>query len=170
MPSSFTVRTTRESDWPEVRKIRLEMLADTPIAFSETVQTAAILDEAEWRRRAGRGEGVRCTTVVAIDDTSGRWIGSMGGFVPDRNTGGPLLVGVWVHPEFRGRTFAVADVLLDAIEDWARDRGDSLTLYVHERNAPAMAFYRRRGFTLTGAAHPYNLDPSCIELEMRHAL
>jgi GNAT superfamily N-acetyltransferase len=168
MPPSFTIRATQEADWPDVRRFRLEMLADTPIAFSETIETADTFDEAEWRMRARRGEGEHGTTVVAIDDASGRWIGTMGGFVPA--LAGPLLVGVFVSREFRGHESGVADALLDAIEHWARSEGDALNLNVHEQNSRAIAFYRRRGYELTGRAHPYGLDPGCLELEMKRQL
>ena len=33
-----------------------------------------------------------------------------------------------------------------------------------------MAFYQRRGYTLTGNSRPYDLDPSGNELEMHRAL
>jgi ribosomal protein S18 acetylase RimI-like enzyme len=56
------------------------------------------------------------------------------------------------------------------VEDWARGEGNALTLLVHEDNDRAIAFYRRRGYELTGRTVPYNLDPSKNELEMRRTL
>ena len=41
-----------------------------------------------------------------------------------------------------------------------------MLLEVHEDNASARAFYRRRGFTETGQRKPYPLDPSADELVM----
>ena len=43
---------------------------------------------------------------------------------------------------------------------------DRLHLYVHEHNPRAHAFYRRYGFTETGATMPYDLDPGQVEIEM----
>jgi ribosomal protein S18 acetylase RimI-like enzyme len=45
--------------------------------------------------------------------------------------------------------------------------GGSLLLHVHEANARARAFYRRRGFVETGVRLPYSLDETTDELEMR---
>ncbi|HEV7849578.1 MAG TPA: GNAT family N-acetyltransferase [Mycetocola sp.] len=64
----------------------------------------------------------------------------------------------------------LADALLDAVEDWAREQGDTLTLHVHEDNDRAIAFYRRRGYELTSRTIPDNLDPTRNELEKRTAL
>ena len=163
-----TIRSTTEDDWRELRALRLEMLEDTPHAYVETLQTALELDEAEWRMRGRRGHSETGTAKVAIDG-DGRWVGTMGGYVPDPQTG-PLLVGVYVTPALRGRGAGVADALLDAIETWAADHGSTLRLHVHEDNERALAFYRRRGYVLTGGSEPYVLDASQRELEMVRSL
>lgn len=160
----FTIRSTTASDWREVRKLRLEMLRDTPLAFGETFDAALVHDEAEWAMRGARGTNDHSIVVVAIT-SSGRWIGTMGGYVPDEATG-PLLVGVYVAPDYRGGAAGVTDALLPWIEDWARAEAGRLTLHVHEHNDRARAAYERRGFTMTGVTAPYNLDPSTRELEM----
>ena len=161
--AAFSVRPTAESDWRHIRELRLEMISDTPTAYTETLDDALARDEAHWRMRGKRGTDDHGIAVVAIDD-SGRWIGAMGGFVDE--TVGALLVGVYVTPDFRGREAGVLDALLTAVEAWARTEGGRLTLHVHEDNARAMASYERRGFTFSGHAIPYNLDPSKNELEM----
>jgi len=170
MTRHLIVRRTSETDWPNVRALRLEMLADTPLAYGETLETALARPEAEWRMRAARGDGPGTTAVAAIDGDTGQWIGTMGGFLGGFGSTGPLLVGVYVAPGSRGRTSGVADALLDAIEDWARGHGTTLSLHVHEDNARAITFYERRGFTYTGRSAPYDLAPSRLELEMRREL
>lgn len=160
----FSIRRTDAEDWREVRALRLEMLRDTPLAFGETELHALTLDEAEWRMRAARGRTSPGIVIVAID-AAGRWLGTMGGYLPDANTGG-LLVGVYVTPDRRGREAGVFDALLAAMEDWARTQGDTLTLHVHEANSRARAAYLRRGFIETGHRHPYVLDPTASEIEM----
>ena len=61
----------------------------------------------------------------------------------------------------------MTDALLDAVVDWALSRNASrMLLEVHEDNASARAFYRRRGFVETGQRKPYPLDPSADELVM----
>ena len=170
MTQHFIVRRTSAADWQSVRALRLEMLADTPLAYGETMATALSRQEPEWRARAARGDGPGTTAVAAIDTSTGRWIGTMGGFLGGLGSTGPLLVGVYVAPGHRGRSAGVADALLDAIEDWARTHGSTLSLHVHEDNARAIAFYERRGFTFTGVSAPYDLAPSRLELEMRRTL
>ncbi|MCR6493992.1 GNAT family N-acetyltransferase [Cellulomonas sp. P24] len=170
MTPPFIVRRTSEADWQNVRDLRLEMLADTPLAYGETVEAALSRPEPEWRIRAARGDGPGTTAVVAIDTITGRWIGTMGGFLGGFGSTGPLLVGVYVAPGSRGRAAGVADALLDAVEDWARGHGSTLSLHVHEDNTRAIAFYERRGFTFTGVSAPYDLAPSRRELEMQRTL
>ena len=165
--SAFDIRRTTEDDWQNVRALRLAMLADTPIAFAETLDDALGHDEPEWRMRGRRGTAEHGIALAAVD-ASGRWIGGMGAFSTDQT--GPLLVGVYVTPEHRGREAGVTDALLAVIEDWARGEGDVLTLHVHEDNLHARAAYERRGFTLTGDAHPYNLDATRNELVMAKPL
>jgi ribosomal protein S18 acetylase RimI-like enzyme len=161
---AVTIRTTTEDDWREVRALRLAMLADTPMAYGEHRVDAEGYDEQEWRARGRRGQDLGSTSLVAVDE-HGTWIGMMNGYVPDAETG-PLLVGVYVAPDHRGRGAGVADALLDAVEEWAVGHGATLRLHVHEDNGRARAFYERRGFVVTGHTEPYELDPTRVELEM----
>ena len=159
----FDIRRTTEDDWQDIRTLRLEMLADMPIAFGETREDALGHDETEWRMRGARGTAEHGIALAAID-ASGRWIGGMGAYtVPP---GDPMLVGVYVTPEHRGSEAGVTDALLSAIEDWARTRSDVLTLHVHEDNERARAYYEKRGYALTGDAIPYELDPGKLNLQM----
>jgi GNAT superfamily N-acetyltransferase len=165
---NVTVHRTVEADWERVRDIRLEMLADTPLAYLETLATALAHNETEWRSRAARGSAPHNARFVAVEE-SGRWVGTMGGMVS--RTGEPTLIGVYVAPDVRGDAAGVTDALLTAVEDWARaEGGEHLLLFVHEDNARARAAYERRGFTYTGATEPYSLDPSALELGMSRPL
>ena len=161
---AFSVRRTVASDWREIRDLRLEMIRDTPSAYNETLENALGNDETEWRMRGERGTAEHGIAVAAID-ASGRWVGTMAGFVSEQVTA-PLLVGVYVAPGYRGSKAGVTDALLAAIEAWAGTESDRLFLHVHEDNARARTAYERRGFAATGEALPYNLDPSRSELEM----
>jgi GNAT superfamily N-acetyltransferase len=160
----YLIRRTTPDDWRQVRELRLEMIRDTPAAYVETLEQAEAHDEAEWRLRGARGHAEHGISIVAVAP-SGRWVATMGGFVPDAASG-PLLVGVYVAPDVRGREVGLADAMLTTIEDWARTEGDRLTLHVHEDNARARAFYLRRGFVATGRTLPYPLAPEQSEVEM----
>lgn len=152
----------QEQHWPLVRELRLEMLADTPLAYVETLQTAEAAPDEEWKFRARRCSEPQSIGLAAVDD-SGRWVGTMSAFVAD--DGRPLLVGVYVSPPVRGT--GVADLLLDQIEAWATAvGGTALTLEVHESNTRAQAFYVKRGYVATGDTVPYPLDPTQRELVM----
>ena len=135
----LVIRTTDEDDWQAVRALRLEMLRDYPLAYGETLEHALEVDEAGWRLRAARGTTPGQTSIVAIDGD--RWVGHMGGYIPDATTG-PLLVGVYVAPDHRGDAAGVSRLLLDAVEEWARGYGDTLRLEVHEDNPRATALLR----------------------------
>jgi GNAT superfamily N-acetyltransferase len=120
--------------------------------------------------RAARGSSARSLSLAAIRGAT--WIGTMGAYFPVPGAD-PVLVGVYVSPDFRGSAAGVTDALLDGVEAWVREQGHTaLTLEVHEKNPRARAYYDRRGFTLTGRTLPYPLDPSGreLELEMRKTL
>jgi GNAT superfamily N-acetyltransferase len=160
----FTVRPVVEDDWESYRAIRLEMLLDTPIAYGDRFESAQKLTEQEWRERAARGASGTSILVAAVD-ADGQWIGTMGGYI-EREIGGPVLVGVYVQPRFRGSAAGVTDALLTAVEDWARARYSTLRLEVHEDNARARWAYAKRGFVTTGHRRPYAFDTTRDELEM----
>lgn len=158
------IRPTIEADWRNIRDLRLEMLNDTPIAFGETAAEASTHSQEEWRLRGSRGTGSNSVTLAAITG-DGKWVGTMGSYIADSSTG-PLLVGVYVSPDFRGTPFNLTDQLLHGIEDWARENGGRLTLHVHEDNIRAQKAYLKRGFELTGHSVEYSLDPKSREVEM----
>ncbi|MGJ8722392.1 MAG: GNAT family N-acetyltransferase, partial [Salinibacterium amurskyense] len=61
----FTIRRTTVDDWREVRTLRLEMLADTPMGFAERLDSARTATEADWRSRALRGQNPMGISVAA---------------------------------------------------------------------------------------------------------
>ncbi|HEX4058138.1 MAG TPA: GNAT family N-acetyltransferase [Galbitalea sp.] len=158
----FTVRRVTEDDWEKYRDIRLEMLADTPIAYLETLDDALQRDEDGWRERAAT-RGANPSIRIAAITSDGTWIGSMGGFIEE---GVPVLVGVYVAAPYRGDAFGVTSALMQTIEDWAAEYSPAIRLDVHESNARAKASYLKRGYVETGRTQPYPPDPEFLELEM----
>ncbi|GAA4161580.1 GNAT family N-acetyltransferase [Gryllotalpicola daejeonensis] len=161
----ITVRRTTRDDWQAMRRLRLEALQDTPMAFTQTYESALAQTEAEWRAYAGRGEEKNRVFVVAVDDATGEFVGMMGGAL-DHGGGAPFLVAVFISPSHRGSRRGVSDLLLAAIEDWARGFSDRLQLDVHEDNVRARKYYASRGFVETGHTMPYPLDRSRLEINM----
>jgi ribosomal protein S18 acetylase RimI-like enzyme len=152
----ITVTTVRPENWVEFRDIRLQMLADTPIAFGETLEHAEATTEAGWLARIARATQPDRTAVAAVDD-AGRWVGTMSAYVsaPDVAT----VAAVWVAPEHRGAEAGVTDQLMDALVEWARTHATELQLTVHEDNVRAAAYFERVGFSPTGETQPYELEP-----------
>ncbi|MCU1571061.1 MAG: family N-acetyltransferase [Naasia sp.] len=157
-----------EDDWPQVKALRLEMLADTPLAYLETLDSARDHADDFWRRRAAGGWGEQGINLVAIA-ADGRWLGTMACRIFDGAVE-PYLVGVYVAPAARGAAAGVTDALLTAIEEWASTMASGLLLDVHEDNAAARRAYAKRGFVETGRTIPYPLDPRSRELQMRKSL
>ncbi|MEE2524102.1 GNAT family N-acetyltransferase [Pseudarthrobacter sp. J75] len=161
---TITIQATRADDWQQVRDLRLEMLANEPMAYAESLDDARPLGEDAWRLRGARGQSETGTALVAVAE-DGRWVGGMGCFIPE-DSPDPLLVGVYVSPNYRVQGAGVAEALLNGIKAWASTRGNVLRLEVHEDNLRAQRFYLRNGFTFTGGKRPYNLNPEQTELEM----
>ncbi|MCH0538490.1 GNAT family N-acetyltransferase [Streptomyces sp. MUM 203J] len=177
----FVVRQVRAEEWPEVRELRLEALRDpvAGIAFLEKYEDAVAQPDVFWQGRAERaaeGGGGDVRQFVAAG-TDGRWLGTVTVLV-ERASGGVRfgaaaeedqthLVGVYVRPEARGR--GVADALFRAAVEWSwalrEPEVRRVRLYVHERNGRAAAFYRRAGFTPSGATMAMEGDPEARELE-----
>ena len=57
--------------------------------------------------------------------------------------------GVWVDPRFRGRGLA-APAMAAVVAGALRDIAPTVSLYVNDYNAPAVAAYQRVGFTQVG--------------------
>lgn len=81
----------------------------------------------------------------------------------------PVLTGVYVTREFRGKPHGVADALFMEIIEWATRRSDHLRLYVHQDAEPARRFYSRHGFVETGRVRPHPFARG-QQLELTRAL
>ncbi len=156
-------------DWEAMRDIRLEMLADTPLAYLETLATAQERTDPEWRDRARQHTLPGSLVLGAAPGPTpaagpARWVGTMSGY--RRPDGVPCLAAVYVVPAHRGTDLPRR--LLAGVVAWAREDvgADRLLLEVHEHNPRARRFYEREGFVLTGGWTPYRLDPTTRDLEM----
>lgn len=155
-----------EDDWQQARRLRLEMLADSPKSFLETLRDARKLPDAAWRTRQ-RSACALDSVGVAVVDSDGVWRGQMRA----RIFGSPpparvFLLAVYLSPTVRGQ--GIAEQLLRHITEWTTARGfTSLTLEVHEQAHAARRFYAKVGFVDTGERVPYPLCAGEYERAMR---
>jgi GNAT superfamily N-acetyltransferase len=161
------VRRIEPADWPRFRRLRLEALRDSPLAFVEQHDQALAQPDAHWQERVGRGAGAAdVATFVAVE--AGELVGKATCFIEPEITGyvSAHLVGVYVCPPLRGR--GVAEAVVAAAIGWARDEAHAVRvrLFVIETNDRAMAFYQRLGFAPTGATMAYPPDPAYTEYEL----
>ena len=159
------VRRARPQEWAQARDLRLEMLANSPKAFIDTIATVERWDDDRWRTRLLSHLAPDSTTIGAVD-VGGHWVGQacgrvFGNYEPPR----AYLLSVYVTPRHRGT--GLVKRLVDEVSGWARGMGhDALWLDVHQDATAARAAYRRLGFTETGVTTPYANDESERELEM----
>jgi ribosomal protein S18 acetylase RimI-like enzyme len=129
------------------RTLRLRGLAEHPLDFGADLGDESAWTLLQWRER------LRTQRWYALE-REGSLIGCGSLRIPE---GRKVRHNGWVHamyvaPEARGA--GAADAVLDCIEREARAAGVTrLKLNVHEGNARAIAFYRRRGF------EPYGREP-----------
>jgi GNAT superfamily N-acetyltransferase len=161
------IRRIRPDEGACLRALRLRALAEAPLAFGSTLTREAAFTDDAWNERARRGaSGAEGITFVA--ELEGRWVGIATGLSNDPDAPDdprPVLVGMFVGPEARGR--GIGADLVNAVVDWARQRrAEGLCLWVTSTNAPAIAMYVRCGFQDSGARRPLPHTPTVDMLRM----
>lgn len=156
------VRRVVPSDAGKVRAIRMEMLADAPLAFIETLAQAAERPHADFQARvAVSSEGGHSARFVA--DAGCRLVGHAGALADDDDR--TWLISVYVSPSHRG-TGVLAD-LVEAVAGWSRaNYRDWLALTVVSSNTRARRAYQRLGFHETGTRVPHLTIATLSEIEM----
>ncbi|WP_412102772.1 N-acetyltransferase family protein [Plantactinospora sp. KLBMP9567] len=160
-----TVRRVRPADAARVRAIRLEMLADSPLAFLETLADAAARPHAEFAARiAGMSTGPRTAAFVA--EVGGRVVGHAGGQAAPGQPGVTVVFAVYLTPAWRGS--GLLATLVEAVADWSRAVArPELLLEVVVGNDRALRAYERLGFVDTGVRVAHPTVPTLRELQMR---
>jgi ribosomal protein S18 acetylase RimI-like enzyme len=142
---------------------RLRALQDTPSAFGSTYAKESQLTDADWIKRAGQWNGERSILYLAMDGSAA--CGIAGSLLDQDDATRAHLISMWTAPTHRQR--GIGRLLVNEILGWARiRRALTLQLMVTCNNEPAIKFYQRLGFTLTGRTEPYPNDPALIEYEM----
>jgi RimJ/RimL family protein N-acetyltransferase len=164
---TLTVHRVTPGDAARMRALRLEMLADSPLAFLETVAQAAARPHEDKRRRIVQASAGRALAQF-VADPGGRLIGHAGGTVMPEEPSVTIVFAVYITPAHRG-TGVLAD-LVEAVAAWSREVGrPELMLEVVVGNDRAVRAYERLGFTDTGVRVPHPVVPALTELQMRRA-
>ncbi|MFK3985033.1 GNAT family N-acetyltransferase [Micromonospora sp. NPDC050397] len=157
-----------------MRALRLEMLADAPLAFLETVAEAAARPHGEFAQRVRHSaHGGDIAAFVAEmppanpgSPAAGRLVGHLGGHAVPTEPGLTVIFAVYVTPALRG-TGLLAD-LVEQVAAWSRAAGrPELMLEVVVGNDRALRAYQRLGFVDTGVRVPHPRVPALTELQMR---
>jgi len=160
-----TVHRVTTADAARMRALRLEMLADSPLAFLETLAQAAARSHEDYRRRITRAaRGVEIAQFVA--DPGGRLIGHAGGTGVAEEPGLTIVFAIYVTPARRGS--GVLEELVEAVAGWSAEAGRAeLMVEVVVGNDRAVRAYERLGFVDTGVRVPHPVVPVLTELQMR---
>jgi GNAT superfamily N-acetyltransferase len=158
------VRRVTMADAAMARALRLEMLADTPLAFLETIDEAAARPHAAFTAKlAERVSGDVSAQFVAEAD--GRLVGQAGGWRPPGRRDVTLIFAVYLTPAWRGS--GLLGRLIDAVAQWSRAAGrPELELEVVTGNDRAVRAYERLGFVDTGLRARHPTIPVLTELKM----
>jgi GNAT superfamily N-acetyltransferase len=157
------VRRVAPTDTARVRALRLEMLADAPLAFIERLDEAAARPHELFKARLAE-RTVRGDTALFVAETDGRLVAQAGGHAADR-AGTGLLYAVYISPPWR-RT-GLLERLVEAVSAWSRAAGRPvLELEVVTSNLRAIRAYQRLGFVDTGRRTRHPTVPALTELVM----
>jgi GNAT superfamily N-acetyltransferase len=182
-----TVHRVTPGDAARMRALRLEMLADSPLAFLETLAQAAARPHEDYRRRIAQASSGRSLAQFVADpdlggidppgadprrvktgraSAGGRLVGHAGGTVLAEEPGTTVVFAVYVTPERRGS--GVLGELVEAVAQWSLASGRSeLMLEVVVGNDRAVRSYQKLGFEDTGVRVPHPVIPALTELQMR---
>ncbi len=150
----MTLRVARASgsDADALRAIRLEALADSPGAYGTTYDDVVGFDREHWA-------DLVAANAYFLGKIDGAVRGMAQGGFHDDFPGQTWLFGMFVGVD--ARASGLADALVDAVADWARDAGaHELHLAVALEMSRAVSFYRRRGFVEVGEVRYMRRDPS----------
>ena len=141
-------------DWETLRVVRLAALNEAPYAFGSTYEQEVDQTETDWRRWIAPDDP---DSAMFLAKEGGDPVGMVAGYKEDDTTA--HLIAMWVAPAVRGRSVGMA--LVNAVLDWARERGfETVKLDVAEDNLAAINLYRKMRFEPTGQSRPMPSAPS----------
>jgi GNAT superfamily N-acetyltransferase len=156
----ITIRAVRAGEGPRLRELRMRAMAEAPGAFGSTAEHEVEQSDEHWSDLADGGE--KAGVYVAIDADS--WIGMAAGRWFDHERGVVQLWGMWVEPGRRGER--IGERLVGSVRGWATTHGARFMRLGVIDGSPAIPFYERLGFVLTGETKPLMRDPTVLAVYM----
>lgn len=154
----FSIEQLTTEHSQRFRKIRLASLKDSPGAFKSTYLEMLLLPDKIWEQQLAN-----LTTFVAVEKRND--IGIVRCAIDSNESNAAYVYSLWVQIEHRG--CGVANALIEAVLKWARAKCmEKVILNVVENNQPAISFYHKKGFELTGKSEPIKGDDGLTELQM----
>lgn len=150
--SEITVRALTEDEWETYRSLRLEALQESPEAFVADHADEAGEPEAFWRARMRR-------SARLVAEADGELVGvvSIGDATESDSENGGALFGLWVRPEWRGRSVA-ANLVRQGAKIAEDDGFSQLYYWVGSDNGRAVAFASSFGFRPTDDRRPMRVS------------
>ncbi|WP_435200192.1 GNAT family N-acetyltransferase [Janibacter sp. GS2] len=146
--NEITVRALTEDEWETYRSLRLEALQESPDAFVADHDAEAAQPEEFWRKRMARS-----ARLVAESDGEQVGVASVGDATESDAENGGQLFGLWVRPDWRGRSVAASLVRQSALVAESKGFGQ-LFYWVGSDNGRAVAFASSFGFRPTDERRP----------------
>ncbi len=150
----MTIRRAETADAGRARALRLEMLADTPLAYLTTLDQVAEMPHAEFVGRITRAAtGTQIAHfIAALPDR--RLVGQVVAIENAENPDVTRLIAVYVSPSHRGG--GVLAGLVEVAAAWSLECGRKrLELEVVTTNGRASRAYRKLGFEDVGDPIPH---------------
>ena len=149
----LTIRRIGLNEGKLYREIRLTSMADSPDAFSTTLEEAKDRSLESWSEQAdSAAAGSDRAIFLAFIEDKPVGIAALYRDAEDQALG--ELVQVWVIPAHRGSR--VAGELLDSLLSWARNSSyERLSAWVNGENQRAARFFWKHGFQMTSGNEPF---------------
>lgn len=165
--SEIGVRALTDDEWGIYRSVRLEALRESPDAFVADAGAEASEDEDFWRARMGRS--VRLIAEVDGEDAPVGVV-SIGAAPEDDSPAAGQLFGLWVAPDWRGRSVA-ANLVRQGAQIASKRGVRQLYYWVGADNPRAIAFASSFGFRPTDQRRPVTTSsPEAPEEEIAMVL
>lgn len=160
-----TIRRLQVGEVELYKQMRLASLRDAPYAFSSTYESALQRSDESWcAQTEGTTQGSDRATFIAFSDDTPVGMAALYRLEDQADTG--EILQVWVSPTHRG--VGIAWALMDAVFDWARENAfRTIKATVTGRNARALKFYARYGFSICAETLPVGSEEVYMVKEVR---